>query len=215
MEISIQIQSIKSQIENMQLQIDNIEIQYHNNMNMAINNLNNQIYEQLLNLSIQMMNTGIQSFNAGKNMVINKDKFYGKLQIISEQINKIINDDIQMKMMFEQYMMMKQQQEMMKKQQEMGNQMPNNHIESMNVEFTGDSPGLRIINVKLGTTIEELLDKYINKYYEESYPKIKILFNGYYLQRNDQRKVENVFKHFDGNLMSNPKILVLQVYKSP
>ena len=119
-----------------------------------------------------------------------------------------------MKMMFQQYMMMKQQQEM-KKQQEMGNQMPNNHIESMNVEFTGDSPGLRIINVKLGTTIEELLDKYINKYYEKTEQKLNFLFNSYSLQRNDQRKVENVFKHFDGNLMSNPKILVLQEYKSP
>ena len=44
-----------------------------------------------------------------------------------------------MKMMFQQYMMMKQQQEMMKKQQGKGNQMPNNHIESMNVEFMSDS----------------------------------------------------------------------------
>ena len=68
----------------MQLQIDNIEMQYNKNMDMMLNNINNQIYEQLLNLSIQMINTGIQSFNAGKNMVINKDKFYGKLQIISE-----------------------------------------------------------------------------------------------------------------------------------
>ena len=68
----------------MQLQIDNIEMQYNNNMDMMLNNINNQIYEQLLNLSIQMINAGIQSFNAGKNMVINKDKFYGKLQIISE-----------------------------------------------------------------------------------------------------------------------------------
>ncbi len=44
-----------------------------------------------------------------------------------------------MKMMFQQYIMMKQQQEMMKKQQGKGNQMPNNYIESMNVEFMSDS----------------------------------------------------------------------------
>ena len=179
----------------MKLQIDNIGMQYNNNMNMMSNN---QIYEQLLNLSIQMINTGIQSFNTGKNMIINKDKFYGQLKIISEQINQIINEkDIQ--------------QQMMMQQQKNEPQRDNNEIKFINVTFQGGKPRNGIVVAKCGTTIEELLDKYIQKYYGNTNPKLNFVFNGISLMRNDKRKIENVFYYDEGFVMNNPNIIVIQI----
>ena len=223
MDNNIQIQSLKSQIEHMKLQIDNIVMQ-NNNMNMMINN---PIYEQLVNLSIQMLNTGIQAFNIGKKMIFNKDKFYGQLKIISEQINQIINENdvrqqqmmmqqMQQQMMMQQQMIMQQQ--MMANQQVMAHRQlialyqenANINIEFINVLFQDNVLGgkTRVITMKIGTTIKELLNKYIKQYHGNINFQLKFLYNARRLEINEERKIEDVFKNFLF-IMTNPTITVI------
>ena len=153
METHFQLQSLKSQIMNFNSQIDNIISQ------------NNIIGDQLLNLSIQMINTGIQAFNLGKNIVINNFNYFEQLKLISQQINSLINENnikTQQQMMIQQNIM-KQQQQMMMMQQ---NQNIMRKPEIYNVIFQGltsDMPEKIVINIQEGSTIEELLNKYIDK----------------------------------------------------
>ena len=195
MNTSIQIEALKSQIENMKLQIGNIQMQ-NNNMLM----MNNQVVEQLFNLSIQLFNTGIQSFNIAKNMIMIMDanKFYEQLRKISEQINSIINENDLNNM--QQQMM---QQQMM--QQQMINKQNINEQDGPKMNITFDNGRIKItITVTYGTTIEELLNKYLKRINSFHNEKIIFLYNAEKINRNEQKKVEAYFA-----LNLSPKITVL------
>ena len=180
-----QIQSIKSQIENMKLQIQNIELQ-SNNMSMM-----NNPSEQLLNLSIQMINTGIQAFNTGKNMAmnVNIDKFYDQLRNISEQINSFINENNNNKMRFQQQIMMQQQMMMQ----------PNlidNNVKYLSAIFQFANKPDFVVRVKYGTTVEELLNIYMNKVKIIDRDKYYYLFNAKKINKVEKNLVENYFLGF-------------------
>ena len=180
-----QIQSIKSQIENMKLQLQNIELQ-SNNMFMM-----NNPSEQLLNLSIQMINTGIQAFNTGKNMAMNLniDKFYDQLRNISEQINSFINENNNNKMRFQQQIMMQQQMMMQ----------PNlidNNVKYLTAIFEFANKPVFVVRVKYGTTVEELLNIYMNKAKIIDKDKYYFLFNAKKINKVEKNLVENYFLCF-------------------
>jgi len=130
MDINLQIQGIKSQIDDIKLQLENIEMQ--NNVPMMMN----PIGDQLLNLSIQILNTGIQTFNVGKDNSMNHGKYYEKLQIILDQINKMINSynmgEMQQQMMQQQMMQQQMMQQQMMQQQMMNAQAQANKQAAMN-----------------------------------------------------------------------------------
>ena len=187
---NILIIALKSQIENMKLQIDNIEMQNNNILLM-----NNPKGDQLLNLSIQLFNSGIQAFNAGKNtIVMNKVKFYEQLKNISEQINIILNanfmESIQQQMTIQQQIMPQQQQMMMQQK------IKNKKEQYINIGFDNCRKHNVNLAVKYGTTIEELLNKYINEVYGITNKKLNFIFNAKRLERNDQNKVEQFFQNF-------------------
>ena len=62
--------------------------------------------------------------------------------------------------------------------------------------------------MKIGTTIKELLNKYIKKYHGNTNFQLKFLFNTGRLEINDYRKIEDVFKSASF-IMTNPKITVI------
>ena len=195
MDTLVQIQTIKSQLDMMKLQLNNIEIQNNNNQMMNPMMLNS-IGEQLLNLGIQLLNTGINAFNIGKNISMNYFNYCGELKNISNKINLIINENnIQQQFMMNQQIMMPNQ---------MGpfgpfNQAENENfiIHKKNIVFKDTFNNKILIQAKLGTTIGELLNQYINRknlnntVYNEQ--KLGFFYNGDILERNDTRKVEEVF----------------------
>ena len=201
METNNQIQLIQSQIMNMKFQIDNISIQ-NNNMQMMNNT---QIGEQLLNLSMQILNTGIQTFNIGKKLVMNCYNYIEQLKMISEQINSLINSN---NIMPQQPMMMMPplpppmliQQNWMNLYQnendfnEQENPYNNQKDNKVNVIFRATSGNITNLIVDKGITIQELLNKYINK--RGLNPLITLNFlnlnDGFSLKRNDKRKVEEI-----------------------
>ena len=202
METNNQIQLIQSQIMNMKFQIDNISIQ-NNNMQMMNNT---QIGEQLLNLSMQILNTGIQAFNIGKKFVMNCYNYIEQLKMISEQINSLINSN---NIMPQQPMMMMMpplpppmliQQNWMNLYQnendfnEQENPYNNQKDNKVNAKFRASSGIITNLIVDKGITIQELLNKYINK--RGLNPLITLNFRnlntGYSLERNDKRKVEEI-----------------------
>ena len=181
MDTTIQIQALKSQIENMKLQIENIEMQYNN---MLIMN-NNQIIEQLLNLSIQMFNTGIQAFNTGKNMnmMLNMQKFFDQLKIISEHINSFINENSVQPIMIPPQMMIPPQ-------------IKNESDKYINIIFFNPRNKNVYKTVKFGTTVEQLLNQYVNEVYGLKNQKLNFIFNACRIRRDEQSKVENYFSDF-------------------
>ena len=187
MDANIQIQTIKAQIENLKFQIDNIEIQNNNNMNIMMNS--SAIGEQIVNISIQIFNVGIQAFNFGINKVkmMNVQNFYDKLRKISEQIKLIIKGNnihtMNCNMLFQTQMPIQHQ--------------INNHQENyMNIGF-GKGKNLPFMNliVKYGTTVEEVLNQFMQKVYGFENYKIYFLYNAMRINRNEKRKIENFFRH--------------------
>ena len=200
-----QIQTIKSQLDIMKLQINNIEMQ-NNNIQMMNPMMNNSIGEQLLNLGIQLLNTGINAFNIGKNICMNCFNYCGELKNISDKINLIINgNNIQQQFMMNQQIMMPNQ--MIPFAQFYQAENENLNIEKINFVFRDTSGNKIVIQAKKGITIEELLNQYIyrmnisNVGYQEQ--KLRFLYNGGILERNDKRKIERVFKASNVNITVN------------
>ena len=196
-----QIQLIQSQIMGIKFQIDNISIQ-NNNMSMMNNT---QIGEQLLNLSMQILNTGIQTFNIGKKLVMNCYNYIEQLKMISEQINSLINSN---NIMPQQPMMMMPplpppmliQQNWMNLYQnendfnEQENPLNNQKNYKINVVFKSNTGVITTIIVDKEITVEELLNKYINKRGLNRLENLNFNFikNGNFLKRNDKRKVIDI-----------------------
>ena len=197
---SFLIQSLKSQVENIKLQMDNIDMQ-NNNMSM----MNNPIGEQLLNLSIQMFNAGIQAYNIGKsfNDIMNTNKYYEQLAKISKQINDVIISEqqimIQQNMMQQQMMQQQMMQQQMMQQQMMQQQMKK-------IIFINNSTGVKThMESKVGITMEELFNRYKNEVYGETNKKLTYIYISKKINRDDKRKLEDVFK-----LDDSPEILVIE-----
>ena len=201
METNNQIQLIQSQIMNMKFQIDNISIQ-NNNMQMMNNT---QIGEQLLNLSMQILNTGIQTFNIGKKLVMNCYNYIEQLKMISEQINSLINSNNimpQQPMMMipplpppmliqQNWMNLYQNENDFNEQENPYNNQKDNKVKAI---FKTNKGITTTVIVNKGTTVEELLNKYIIR--SGLNPLITLNFwnlnDAYYLKRNDKRKVEEI-----------------------
>ena len=206
MDISLQIQGIKTFLDNMKLQVENIEMQNNNAMNPL---MMNQIGEQLLNLSIQMLNNGIQYFNNFKYLSININQYYEKLNIISQQLNNILTSQQMMNQMAQQQMQQQMMQQQMMQQQlllqqqmmqaQMMEPMPNqsnNNIKKFNIIFT-DVRGKRTnLVVDIDITIKELIDKYMNKTYGYEKKDLEFIFNAYRIDRNSQTKLKEKFIYY-------------------
>ena len=205
MDINLQIQGIKSQIDNIKLQLENIEMQ--NNVPMMMN----PIGDQLLNLSIQILNTGIQTFNIGKDNSMNHDIYYEKLQIILDQINKMINsynmEAMQQQMMQQQMMQQQMMQQQMMQQQIMQQQiMQQQMIQQINADSFKINivfnyiPYLGRINltVEPNMTVKELCCKFNEKIFSMDdrlkNSKYILLRNAGKIDTNSLKSVSDYFR---------------------
>ena len=183
MDISIQIQTLKSQIENMKIQIGNIEIQNKNLM------MSNTIGEQLFNLSIQLFNVGIQAFNIGKMIYKNTEKeiFYKQLGKISDQINSIIKkneNEIQQKIIAQQIVI--------------NQQIQPNQLITKNIIIHNTTIGLKKnIRASINTTMEELFKRYVSEVYGITKKKITFFYDSKKISRDDKRKIKDVFSKIE------------------
>ena len=199
MDISLQIQGIKTFIDNMKLQVENIEIQNNNAMNPL---MMNQIGDQLLNLSIQMLNNGIQYFNNFKHLSMNINQYYEKLNVISQQIiltsQQITNQMMQIQMPLQQQIIQPQMMEPIQMQQ-------NNDKEKYNVSFKDGKGKKTNLIVDEDMTIKELIDKYMNRVYGYENKKLIFIYDANQINRNSQTKLK---KFFGLHLYLNPQITV-------
>ena len=132
--------------------------------------------------------------------------YCGELKNILDKINLIINgNNIQQQFMMNQQIMMPNQ--MIPFAQFYQAENENLNIEKINFVFRDTSGNKIVIQAKKGITIEELLNQYIyrmnisNVGYQEQ--KLRFLYNGGILERNDKRKIERVFKASNVNITVN------------
>ena len=192
MDAKNQIQIIKSQIMNIKLSIDNMDLMMNNT----------QIGELLINLSIQMLNTGIQTFNIGKNIIINYNKYVEQLNLISQQINILINENnnmIQQQQMMQQQVMIpplmmgQNYMNMYMNQPLNSNEINRQKKRRINAIFKTTLGNTTNIAVEEGTTVEELLNQYINRINMNFPIKTFYCYNTeHFLKRTEQKKVEDI-----------------------
>ena len=152
-------------------------------------------------------------------MLMNQEKYYEKLKKISENIKKIIydfdqkkqmrmsqNQMMQQQMMQQQLMQQQQMKQQMRQQQMMQQQMMQQQMmrqqqmmqmmEQMNSKkfiFKNSNGRETSLSVQIGTTVEELFNKYINEVYGITSKNITFLYNAQIIKRNDQRAIEDAF----------------------
>ena len=217
MDISLQIQGIKTQLDNMKLQVDNIEMLNNNPM------MKNTIGDQLLNLSLQILNTGIQIFNSGKIFSLNSNKYFEKLKEISNQINNVINsynmDKMQQQMMQQQMMQQQMMQQQMMQQQMMQQQMmQQQNIDSfkINVSFKGNFQSFSLA-VKPNMTIKELCDKFKEKitinYNSLKNKQFFLLYHAIIIDTNSIKTVKDYFRMGALNYSSNYLIEIEVIFR--
>ena len=223
MDTNLQIQGIKSQIENMKLSIEIIENQNFISMNpMGSMSMSNPTGEQLLILSIQMFSTAIQTFNMGKNLSMDSQKYFDKLEDISKQINNIINShqmelqqmfmqqQQQQQMMAQQQMMMMQQQQMMMMQQQMMTQQENKKI---SLSFKTTEGHKIILNVDANITLKELYEQFkqkIENEYGMKNRKFDFIYNANKIDKNSQIKIKDYFKK--SLVINNPQAAIVVLF---
>ena len=215
MDTNLQIQGIKSQIENMKLSIEIIENQNFISMNpMGSMSMSNPTGEQLLILSIQMFSTAIQTFNMGKNLSMDSQKYFDKLEDISKQINNIINShQMELQQMFmqqQQQQQMMAQQQMMMMQQQMMTQQENKKI-SLSFKTT---EGHKItLNVDANITLKELYEQFkqkIENEYGMKNRKFDFIYNANKIDKNSQIKIKDYFKK--SLVINNPQAAIVVLF---
>ena len=166
----------------------------------------NPIGDQLLNLSIQILNTGIQTFNIGKDNSMNHDIYYEKLQIILDQINKMINsynmEAMQQQMMQQQMMQQQMIQQQTMQQQIMQQQMIQQiNADTFKINFVFNNiPYLEKINlaVEPNITVKELCCKFNEKIFsmDDRLNKCKyiLLRNAEKIDTNSLKTVADYFR---------------------
>ena len=191
-----QIQNMKYQINNIESQLDNLIIQIQNN---GLPNIGLQIN----NISIQILNMGIQSLNIGKqipyNNPMNNMNMDINLQNIITQINNIINP--QMNMFGMQIPPMNNF--------SMGipfneNQIKNeikeeSNVSKMEITFNASTGSKKVLLFDYGTTINEMLEKYLESFNRSDLinnkDKFVILHKGNRIDFEDKTKIEEFFEH--------------------
>jgi len=201
----MQIQNMKIQIKNAEMQLDNIEIQMKN-----IGSLNIGI--QINNMGIQLLNMGIQMINIGMNMPIDQNdifKFNQNIQNIINQLQNIGMPNQQMGITMEMNM----------PPIGMNNPMFNNNImggfddgimeppmamdrfndgimepenRKLNVVFETFTGIKNNIIVEYGTTVDNLLKKYLN-ILDMPPNEVEFLYNGIRIELGDKTKIEHYF----------------------
>ena len=167
-----QIQNMKMQIKNIESQIDNLIFQTQNNAS----NVGNQID----NMSIQMLNLGIQFLNIGNqipnnNQMDNMNKNM-ELKNIITQINNIINHQMNMPGMgipsMNIFPMGPIGMPMMANQMQMNNELKEELDENkMKITFKTTQGITHTLVYDFGTTIDDMLKKFINEYSSLDYLK--------------------------------------------
>ena len=198
-------------MENLKFLIEKVEKQNNNSMNKMItpycNVEKNEIALQLVDLSIQAFYIGIKALNGCRHIgMINPSKFEEKFKKISDQINYHLLPFIDpMKAMQIDSSMMNQSPMMipdpMMIQCPTMPQSMNSSKEFLQFKFNHSDKYVYYIQIEKGKKVQELFDEYI-EVYGYHYKELKFVHNEITLDRNDQRKVEEVFKKEDNYIIN-------------
>ena len=211
------------QLQNIKLQLGNIDIQFGQLMNQNNYMTSSNVYNmaiQILNIGISMLNIGTQAPNMGNdtfNYALQIENIGMQIQNFGNQIKNVNNMNNNMTIPNNNNMMMKFNMDMSKDEEwikgfKMGLEEINKKEEEfydsprINITFKTTSGVTHTIKFKYGTTIDEVLKKYLNTVKRPDLintSKMCFLFNASQLKFGDKTKVEDFFKG-----LSNPKVIV-------
>ena len=214
--INKKIQNIKIQLKNMNILFDNLILQIQNKEKLSIG-------KQVYNISIQTLDLGIQMLNIVKQLPKMKIDFFNtkqQIQYFGMKIQNIGNqfpgNSINMKIQI----FNRNNIEMTSNT--MINLYRNNEVEENEINTNKNKEIAQKINItfksaegdhdniifNLGTTISDILKRYLNKINHseliEKSGNIVFLYNGKKLKFNDRTKIEKFF-----NYACNPVITVM------
>ena len=209
-----QIQNTKLQINNIDSQLDNLNLQLQNNGNSNIEIQINNMGIQFLNIGIQMLNISLQISNNNPTNMMNISL---NLQNIIPQIIDMANLPMNMPSMnmppmnmppMNMNLMNMNPMNMppmnmppmnmppMDNQIQMANEIKEKS-NKINITFQIFKGGAQSMIFEYGTTIDEMLKKFLNKVGKPELinsPKICFLFNARQLKIGDKTKIEDYFR---------------------
>ena len=213
----MQIQNMKIQMKNAEMQLDNLEMQMKN-----LGSLN--IGMQINNMGIQLLNMGIQMINIGMNMPNNQNDMFNFNQNIQNILNQLQNIGMpnqQMGIPMGMNMPPFGMNNPMNNNNFMGGfddimepQMNNDRFndpmmepenKKINIVFETLSGKKNNLVVDYGTTIDNLLQRYLN-ILDRPPNQVEFILNGDRLELGDETKVE---KYFNVNITGIPRVKVL------
>ena len=233
--IKSQIESMKFQIDNIELQNNNIKgsMMSDNPIGEQLLNLSMQMFNagiQAFNigknisffLKLEIYIKKIKQTSKQINSIINDYNSQIKKQQMMQQMQQqqMEQQMMQQQMMQEQMMQQQMMQQQMMQQQMMQQQMMQqqmmqqqmmekkdkiNQNPSKTIIFKSIKGKKKTISVRFGTTIEELLNTYINETYGFAKENIFFLYNAQKIEKNEQRFIEDYFTNNE-----IPKIIVLE-----
>ena len=97
-------------------------------------------------------------------------------------------------------------QEILSQQEYLNSNIQQNKIPTKNIVFKNSTTGIMtILRTEIGTTMKELFKRYIREEYGITNNKISIIFDSKKIDREDTRKIEEIF-----NLIEEPTIIVFE-----
>ena len=203
--ILTQIQNFKLQIKTLETQLDTLNIQIQNNGIFNIGTQLNYMGIQILNLGIQMLNIGNQIPNINQINMMDMNK---ELQNIVTQINNIIYPPMNMPGIEMPPMnMFPMGMPPFDIQMQMDNKIKEkSNIPKMNIIFKTTQEMQIILVFDYGTTIDEILKKYLNEIGRPDLintDKIFFVYNACQLRFGDKTKIEDYFNHNPPTIIVN------------
>ena len=216
------------QLQNIKQQLGNIDTQFAQLMNQmqymtALNVYNMAV--QILNIGINMLNIGTQMPNMGNNTfnyALQIENIGMQIQNIGSQIKNMNNMNNNMVILNNNMMMPNQMiglnlmdmnnnddAEWMrgfKMAEDEVNEEEEVNTNYMNITFKNTQGVFHTLAFKYGTTIDEILKKYLHRVNKPDQEKICFLFNANQLKFGCKTKIEDFFKG-----ISNPKVIVNDV----
>jgi len=221
--IKFMIENMKLQIDNIEKQNNSMMMGMNDSISEQLFNLGLQIF----NVGIQTITTGknINCSNYSEKFITQIKKIKEQINSIIKDYNmqqqimqqQMMQQQMMQQQMLQQQMMQQQMEAQMMQQQMMQQQMMQQQLlaeqEAQNMNILNNMDTLNIIKKtfifrktngskttikqNIEATVEHLLNKYINQFYQMSNKKLRFLNNGKIIKNNEQRKIKDYFNGDD------------------
>jgi len=193
--------SISEQLFNLGLQIFNVGIQtITTGKNINCSNYSEKFITQIKKIKEQI-NSIIKDYNMQQQMM---QQQMMQQQMMQQQMmqQQTMQQQMEAQMMQQQMMQQQMMQQQLLAEQEAQNMNILNNMDTLNIIkktfiFRKTNGSKTTIKQNIEATVEHLLNKYINQFYQMSNKKLRFLNNGKIIKNNEQRKIKDYFNGDD------------------